>query len=375
MAYMRKLITFVFMAMLAISAQAQSLLRTNVFISGAEGYLSYRIPAIITTNSGVILAFAEARKNGSADTGDIDLVMKKSADGGKTWSSLQVIWDDGENVCGNPVPVVDREGGKIVLVACWNNGQDLENNIIAGTSSGTRRVFVLSSNDEGNTWSKPLEITSSVKKDNWTWYATGPCHGIQLQGKKHRGRIVIPANHITAMPEKAYRSHCIYSDDKGETWHSGGTAEGEGNESTVAELKNGGIMLNMRNYNRQAGKCRIVAISKDGGNRFQTAYLDRALIEPRCQGSLLNYTPKGKRSKTLLFSNPASETKRNNMTINISHNQGKSWKKKVLIYPGQAAYSDMVVLPSGEVGILYENGVNDVYERITFETFPSQLFH
>jgi len=371
---MKKILVILFMSFLVIEGQAQSSQKTNVFTGGTEGYSCFRIPSIVIGKSGILLAFAEARKNGCGDTGDIDLVLKKSTDNGKTWSSLQVIWDDGENVCGNPVPVVDKESGKIILVTCWNSGKDIEKDIDAGKSTDTRRVFVLSSNDEGSTWTKPLEITASVKKENWTWYATGPCHGIQLVGKKYKGRIIVPSNHKMAKPEENTQSHFIYSDDKGETWQLGGIAEGDGNESTAAELKNGDIMLNMRNYNRHVGKCRIVAISKDGGEHFQPTYYDRNLIEPRCQGSLLNYTPKGKLTKTLLFSNPASETKRINMTISISHNNGKSWSKKLIVNPGRSAYSDLVTLPFGDVGILYENGINDPYECITFESFSSKLF-
>lgn len=362
-----------FLVACSMVSQGQPSLRTDVFVGGMGGYSSFRIPVLVAAKSGALLAFAEARKNDSSDSGNIDLVMRRSVDGGKTWSSINLVWDDGENVCGNPVPVVDVESGKLILVACWNNGKDSEEAIIAGTSIDGRKIFVLTSTDEGTTWSKPFDITSAVKKENWTWYATGPCHGIQLQGKKFKGRLLIPANHITSLPEKAYHSHCIYSDDKGLTWHLGGTADGEGNESTVAELKNGSILLNMRNYNRTTGQCRIVALSKDGGIHFEPSHFDYSLIEPRCQGSLLNYTYKGKPTKILLFSNPSSETKRMNMTVQVSRDQGKSWYKKRLVYSGRSAYSDMVVLPQGCVGILYENGVNDLYERITFETINSTL--
>ncbi|MBP1615063.1 MAG: exo-alpha-sialidase [Bacteroidetes bacterium] len=359
-------------AMLILAVKAQTPSKTDVFVSGSEGYQYFRIPAIIATNNGTILAFAEARKDGRSDTGNIDLVMKKSVDEGKTWGQLQVIWDDKENVCGNPVPVIDKESGKIILVACWNNGKDSEKDLIAGTSSAMRKVFVLSSNDNGTTWSTPRNITASVKKENWTWYATGPCHGIQLQNKKDKGRIVIPANHI-ATPNNAYYSHCIYSDDKGETWHIGGTAK-EGNEASIVELKNGDLLLNMRNHDRKSGKSRTVVISNDGGNNFQTPHLQKELIEPYCQGSILNYTSNQRLTKTLLFSNPACEKKRVNMSISISHNNGKSWKKKLAIYEGRSAYSDILVLPSGNIGILYENGQNELYERISFETFPAKLF-
>ena len=167
-----------------------------LFKSGTEGYQCFRIPAIVTTTEGTLLAFAEGRKKGCSDTGNIDLVMKRSEDNGKTWSNLLVIRDDGENVCGNPAPVVDESTGTIHLLSTWNLGEDPEKKIIEGNSKDTRRVFVMESGDDGKSWSSPLEITSSVKQDHWTWYATGPCHGIQLKEGPHRDRLIIPCDHI-----------------------------------------------------------------------------------------------------------------------------------------------------------------------------------
>ena len=137
-----------------------------IFKSGNEGYQSFRIPAIVTTNSGKILAFAEERVNGSSDTGNIDLVMKSSDDGGNTWNPIKVIWNDNDNVCGNPAPVVDRETGEILLLMTWNRGDDHEREIIDQSSKDTRRVFVSKSKNEGETWSTPIEITASTKLEN-----------------------------------------------------------------------------------------------------------------------------------------------------------------------------------------------------------------
>jgi len=180
-----------------------------LFESGAEGYQCFRIPAMVTSVQGTVLAFAEGRKRGCSDTGDIDLVMKYSKDQGKTWSQLTVIWDDGDKVCGNPAPVVDAATGTIHLLSTWNLGKDHEREIIDGTSQDTRRIFVMSSTDEGLSWSEPREITTSVKRENWTWYATGPCHGIQLKQGVHKGRLLIPCDHIEATTNKYY-SHTIY---------------------------------------------------------------------------------------------------------------------------------------------------------------------
>ena len=143
-----------------------------LFESGTNGYNTFRIPAIIRTQKETLLAFAEGRKKSSSDTGDIDLVLKRSEDNGKTWSELSVIWDDGENVCGNPAPVVDRQSGNVYLLSTWNLGSDHESEIIRETSKDTRRVFVFTSTDDGRTWSDAKEITASTKLSNWTWYAS-----------------------------------------------------------------------------------------------------------------------------------------------------------------------------------------------------------
>ena len=193
-----------------------------IFKSGSEGYNTFRIPSIITTDSGVVLAFAEGRKNSSSDSGDIDLVLKRSIDGGKTWGDLIIIRDDSTNVCGNPSPVIDRKTGKIFLLSTWNRGDDTESEIINMTSVDTRRVYVMNSIDEGLSWSKPIEITDKVKKPNWTWYATGPVHGIQIREGSKKGRMIIPCDHIEANTKKYY-SHIIYSDDGGSSWNIGGT--------------------------------------------------------------------------------------------------------------------------------------------------------
>ena len=237
----------------------------HIYKGGEEGYNCFRIPSLITTTRGTVLAFAEARKINCGDAGDIDMVVKRSEDGGKTWSPLQVIWNDSTNTCGNPAPVVDEKTGNIILLSTWNLGADHEKDIINGSSKDTRRVFVLRSTDDGRTWSKATEITKDVKKNNWAWYATGPGRGIQLSKGKHKGRLVIPSNHIIAKTKENY-SHVIYSDDGGNTWKLGGVIRQEGvNESTVAELSSGRLLLNMRNAGKS--KYRQVAISKNAGKK------------------------------------------------------------------------------------------------------------
>lgn len=363
---------FAMTAVLSLSAAEETTTRQHLYESGTDGYKCYRIPTIVVSNAKTVLAFAEARKNGCSDTGDIDLMVRRSTDGGNTWGEKILVWDDGANVCGNPSAVVDKVSGRIFLFSTWNLGSDHESQIINGTSKETRRVFYLYSDDDGLTWSRPTDVTSTTKKPEWMWYATGPVHGIQMKNPKFKNRIVMAANYSllrdSTMAQMPYYSHVIYSDDLGKNWTLGGTTPLGGNECTVVELSSGDLMLNMRNYNREKGKCRSYCISRDGGQTWGEMKYATDLEESICQGAILNYADKkGKPSKTLLFSNPASTDKRVNMTLTVSQNDGATFERAIPVYRSHAAYSDIVVLPDGSIGVFYENGEKNAYERITFE--------
>ena len=133
----------------------------DLFTSGTKGYHTFRIPALITTPTGTTLAFCEGRKGGRSDSGDIDMLLRRSEDGGQTWGEIQVAWDDGSHTCGNPCPVVDRDSGTISLLLTHNLGHDVERDIIAQTSEGTRTVWLTRSEDQGRTWTTPVEITGT----------------------------------------------------------------------------------------------------------------------------------------------------------------------------------------------------------------------
>lgn len=332
-----------------------------VFMAGEEKYTCFRIPAIIKLKNGDLLAFAEGRKNGCSDTGDIDVVMKRSTDGGRSWSSLQVIWNDGDNTCGNPAPVIDSSSGHISLLTTWNLGSDRESQIIDQKSTGTRRVYLIRSKDRGNSWSKPKDITAKVKLNNWTWYATGPGSGIQIKNGSFRGRIIIGCDHIEAITKKYY-SHAIYSDNHGRTWKLGGSSpRDQVNECEVVELPGNRLMMNMRNYDRNQ-KTRQVMFSDDGGLSWSGQKHQQDLIEPICQASLLSH------NNLLFFSNPASQDKREKLCIKISYNHGITWPDSILLYAGPSAYSDLVLLSDKNIGCLYERGEESPYEQITFES-------
>ena len=343
------------------AALAQSF--NYLYKNGEDGYKCYRIPAMVTTVKGAVLAFAEARKNNCGDAGDIDLVLRRSEDGGKTWGPMTVIWNDTTNTCGNPTPIVDEQTGTVVLLSTWNLGEDHEKAIKDKTGKNTRRVFVLSSTDDGRTWSTPREITSDVKPDNWTWYATGPGRGIQVSKGKHKGRLIVPCNHVEAVTRNNY-SHVIYSDDHGNSWRLGGIAQDSTNEATVAQLSNGHLLLNMRNTGKP--RYRQIAISKNAGKKWSAAPADTALVEPVCEGNLIQYKFPGKK-ECLIFSNPASTTARVAMTVKVSYDDGRTWALRKTLYEGPSAYSCLTVLPDGKLACLYEAGVQRPYEGIVME--------
>jgi sialidase-1 len=188
----RNQMRLLFSILLVSSCSVDAIEHTDVFTSGAGGYHTYRIPAAIVSAKGTVLAFCEGRKKSRSDTGDIDLVLRRSTDQGKTWGEPRVVWDDGGNTCGNPCPVLDRDTGTLWLLLTWNAGEIHESKVKPGFGLDSRRVFVTHSTDDGLTWAEPSDITTVAKNKAWSWYATGPGAGIQLQHGAHKGRLVIP---------------------------------------------------------------------------------------------------------------------------------------------------------------------------------------
>ena len=357
-----------FVSAVVVSA-ADELVQRDIFRAGVDGYSAYRIPALITTKAGTLLAFCEGRKAGKSDSGDIDLLLKRSTDGGKTWSPQQVIWDEGENTCGNPCPVIDERSGTISLLMTHNLGADTEKAIHAKTARGTRTVWSSQSSDDGKTWSRPKEITGRTKDRSWGWYATGPGIGIQIKQGKFAGRLVVPCDHTSDDTNDPMGSHIIYSDDGGKNWKIGGVARPKMNECQVVELADGRgtLLLDMRSYRGE--KRRAHSISTDGGLTWTEPKSHPELIEPVCQASIFRYTwtADGGRSR-ILFSNPANERRRN-LTVRLSYDEAKTWPALKTLHAGPAAYSSLAALRDGTIACLYERGEKDPYERITFATF------
>jgi len=367
------LIGLAFGGLNAAQAGVNQLTQAPLWKSGSGGYDTYRIPALVVTNEGTLLAFCEGRKTGRGDAGDIDLLMRRSTDNGASWSEQQVVWNDEGNTCGNPSPVIDQRTGVIWLFSTWNRGDDHERQIIDQTSQDTRRVFVLSSTDDGVSWSAPRDLTATVKSPDWTWYATGPGSGLQLTQGPHAGRLMIACDHIEA-GTKHYYSHVIFSDDHGVTWEIGGsTPEHQVNEGEVVELPGGRLLLNMRNYDRMKHQ-RQVAYSDDGGQTWTDQQFDPTLIEPIGQASLQRYAwADSEVGSVLLFSNPASTDSRTNLTVRASFDEGRSWPVQHTLHASPSAYSDLAVFPDNSIGCLYERGAESPYESIVLARFALTL--
>ena len=341
-----------------------------VFKAGADGYKSYRIPAIVRLPNGNLLAFCEGRVNGWGDFGNIDMVMKTSTNGGRTWSDLKVVADYGSLQLCNPAPVVDMTDpeypqGRIFFF--YNTGIHGEGEIVKG--KGIKHCMYKTSADGGLTWSEPVDITMQVHRprqptvdakynfsEDWRYYANTPGHAMQFLQGKFKGRIFVAANHSAGDPKKGaghYAAHGYYTDDHGRTFKLGDSLQLAGsNESMAAELSGSRLMMNSRNQ-RGDVKARIVSISSDGGASWDCTYFDKNLIDPVCQGSILKIGERNGRN-ILAFCNAADTKKRVNLTLRISNDDGTTWDKSFVVYKEQAAYSDLVGLNDDKVGILFE---------------------
>lgn len=344
----------------SVMAQQQVLFRR-----GEGGNDCYRIPAIVRTSKGTLLAFAEARKGGASwcnDTGDIDLVVRRSTDGGATWGPpITVSGGDATETHGNPVPIVvsgGRHDGRIVLLTTHN----------PSTANTPRTPYVQYSSpgDDGRKWSKPVSLAAQIDRPEWGWYATGPVHGIQLTRGAHAGRLVAGIN---AGTPSGNLGGLVYSDDAGDTWRLGGTRLGSAEitpqEISPVELTDGRIYLAARNQVPGATWPRAYAVSSDGGVTLDGpfAMVENLAATPRVQGSALRL------GSRILLATPVDATLRKNLTIYSSFDEASTWGAGMRLTTDRSGYSDMVSLGGGRIGVLYEGGAypdGDARDEIRF---------
>ena len=336
--------------------------QTDLFIGGEGGYASYRIPALITTPKGTVLAFVEGRKDSSADHGHNEILLRRSLDSGRTWTPVQLVMRDGTNALNNPTAVVDRDTGTVWLALIRTSTKKYKDDEAVAKARGRiSDMWILHSNDEGATWVGPADITASVNRPDWNRVVPGPGVGIQMRS----GRLIIPCNHVIG---NVAFNHVIYSDDHGKTWRLGGSTEGNTDENQIVELADGTLLLNIRNY-REKGH-RGLSMSKDGGRTWSAITSDPTLIEPVCQASFIRFTEASPSTKSrLLFSNPASQTERIKMTVRVSYDEGKTWPVAKLLNAGPSGYSCLTVLSDMKIGCFYERGDRSSIDKVTFARF------
>ncbi|MEU3979106.1 sialidase family protein [Streptomyces sp. NPDC026672] len=341
------------------------------------GYACFRIPAVVRTTDGTLLAFAEGRVLNCGDAADIDIVLKRSTDGGRTWGPLQVVDRGGGDTHGNPAPIVDRDTGRILLAETYNTGRTDS----AGCSVPCDRTPHLQySDDDGLTWSAPRDLSPEILPPDWnSWYATGPVHGIQLTRGRYAGRLVFGVNTETWDGSRVSANHAalIVSDDGGDHWRIGardtwpiaadGTFRQKPSEVTLAERADGSVLVSGREQDGTDLGHRAQTVSRDGGTSFTTPF--RALPDlytPQVQGSLLNVGDR------VLLSCPADPDRRRTMMIRSSYDGGRTWDsvdRGTVVTTDWSGYSDLVGIGRGTVGLLYEGGAVDARDEIRFARF------
>ncbi len=352
---------------------------TVVFKQNTDGHDCYRIPTVVKANNGDLLAFAEARNGGAkfcADLGEIDLVLKRSIDGGKTWSAQDTVIKANGDTKGNPAPIVIPGSNRIVLLStmqCYTN------------PSCARVPRVSISDDNGKTWDAPRVLTTELGFASAPpWLATGPSHGIVLTKGAHAGRLVAGMSY--SIGDKNTGS-LVYSDDRGATWHRGATDTStttalNPQEISVTELADGRVYAAARNDANKDDKClaagtrnRAYAISSDGGTTFSQKFTyETSLIAPTVEGSTARMSVAGAAGKydRILFAAPSICDKRRELRVRSSFDEGGSWtsnEASVLVWGQDAAYSDMVQLSTTSVGVLYEAGpAGNANETIRWST-------
>jgi sialidase-1 len=372
---MRHLSLLLLFILMSIASAEPLLEKVDVFPANTNGIARYRIPGIVVTPKGTVLAYSEARRNSSSDWGEIEIHLRRSTDGGKTWEAGKHIAHHGarlegnphkkkdggdkEQTVNNPVAIVDRDTGAIEFLYCINYA----------------RCYAMRSTDDGLTWSSPVDVTATFepfrKHYDWKVIATGPGHGIQIKS----GRLVVPiwlayGKEGDHAPSAAAT---IYSDDHGKTWLAGDLAVpnnsefGNPNETMLAELSDGRVMLVTRSVSKPNRK--IITLSPNGATDWSKPTFHDQLWEPICMASITAHPAK---PGTLIFSNPhtlkldkdsketpAGRGKRENLSIKLSRDDGNTWPISKTLDAGPSAYSDLAVLPDGTVLCLWETK-NDI---------------
>lgn len=363
------------------AAQAEDeVLRKDIFSRKTDGYHTYRIPTMVVTGKGTILVFVEGRKTHRRDHGDVDLLMKRSEDEGRSWSKQTLIHEEGGEALirvGNPCPIVEKDG-KTVHLLFTRNGPDC--------------LFYTRSTDDGNSWEPFVRVSDDPKapeyrKGNFladfggspVGVGAGPVHGIHTS----KGRLIAPSYVGHKVDGEGRGQSCIiYSDDGGKSWQAGGVVpwvpEFRHGECTIVERRDGSLLMNMRTSapGVYSFGYRLTSVSTDHGMTWSKPVVDKNLPCPACQASMIRLN-----GKEMLFLNPAvnhhggfSIWSRKKLTLRLSRDEGRSWEASRVLNEGLAGYSDLAIAKNGNILCLFENGERDYCEKITIaELKPSWL--
>ncbi|MGD8499908.1 MAG: sialidase family protein [Phycisphaerales bacterium] len=344
--------------------------KTNLFEAGTAGYATYRIPGMVVTSRGTLLAYCEARKSLQGDWGTIDIMMRRSVDGGRTWEEQRKIVNiegqvtqnpvalkqnlarQGEITINNPVAIADRRADTVHFLYCVEYA----------------RCYCMRSDDDGRTFTEPVDITETFDKFryeyDWKVLATGPGHGIQLKN----GRLLVPVWLSTGTGGHAHRPSCvsvIYSDDNGKSWQRGQIVVAHPNpvnpsETVAVQLHDGRVMFNIRHESKP--RLRGVCISPDGVSNWSKMIFHEQLPEPVCMGSIIRFTEQPAHKKNrIIFANPHNpdNRQRKNVTVKLSYDEGKTWPVARSIESGISGYSDLAIGPDGFAYCFYERASVD----------------
>ncbi len=313
-----------------------------LFERNINGYSGYRIPALISLPNQTLIAFAEARKDSMSDYGNIDIVMRKSEDGGKTWGKMQLIWDNGELAVQNPSPVYDNETKTLFLLVAVDR----------------KETYILNSNNMGKTWSEP-KLISGIFPENWNFKGPSPGKSIQLQS----GRLLVSGMYNVKDENKEvdWGSFYMYSDDHGGTWWLGHVFDFGTNECQSTQLINGTVYTILRQNSREGKMAKMVALSNDGGLTASNPTYNEDLVSPVVMSSILQH-PEG----VVIYSGPNNPSERKNLAIKLSYNGGKMYSASKTIYEKWSVYSDLAITEDNKVCCLFECGANKKYQSIAF---------
>jgi sialidase-1 len=346
--------------------------KIDLFHAGQGGYETFRVPGIVVTGKGTILAYCEARRGSRSDWADIEILLCRSTSGGRTWSPPQRVADSGKDTVNNAVAIVDRETGRVHFLYCINYA----------------RCYYMFSDDDGITFSKPREITGTFepfRKDyDWHVLATGPGHGIQLRN----GRLIVPVWLSTATRQhRPSAVSVIYSDDHGKTWQAGEIVCKHPeplvnpSETVAVQLSDGRVLLNIRNENRVYR--RAISYSKDGATGWSQVEFHKSLYEPICMAGIVHLPrPFADNDSTFVFTNPDSHKNpgvhgkhkfrhRENVTVRLSFDDCQTWPVSRVLEAGISGYTDLAIGKDGTVFCVYERGGADgfAFQRLTLARF------